>query len=65
MEYTITNIDWDVDHPAEYELLPDTMKVQVPEDVKEPEDIDEYISDKITEETGFCHKGFATTPEVY
>ena len=32
--------------------------------VPEQEEIEEFVSDAISDITGFCHKGFATTPEI-
>lgn len=52
-----TNIEWDID---DYEgdldvlqMLPD--KIEIPEGMTDEEEISNYISD----ETGFCHKGYA------
>ena len=46
------NIDWDVDHIKDLETLP--KEIIIPDGIKDPEDISDYISDK----TGFCHLGF-------
>lgn len=56
--YKVNNINWDTD--GEDVDLPKTMVVEVDTDIvgKDEEDIEEYISDYITDETGFCHKGF-------
>lgn len=50
-----TNIIWDVD--AEDEVTTD----ELPKEVKIPDGMtdEEEISDYITNETGFCHKGFS------
>jgi len=40
------------------------LEIKVPEYIKEPEEIDEFISDEISNITGFCHKGFSTSPEI-
>ena len=55
-----TNIQWDVDDPKDLELVPDEMWVAIPPDVEAegPEAIEEYMSDYITDNGGFCHKGF-------
>ena len=63
MKYTVTGIKYDTD--GEDVDLPETLEIEVPEDVTEPEEIDEYISEEISNVTGFCHKGFSTTPEIF
>jgi hypothetical protein len=57
-EYLVTDIIYDTD--GEVLDLPKELKINVPDD----EDAVEYISDEISNITGFCHKGFATTPEI-
>ena len=55
--FTVSNIDWDTD--GEEIDLPDEMTVNVKEDEQlEDDEIEQYISDKISDETGFCHFGF-------
>ena len=55
--FTVSNIDWDTD--GEDVDLPNEMTVNVEEDEQlEESEIEQYISDKITDETGFCHFGF-------
>jgi len=55
--FIVTDIDWDTD--GEEVDLPDEMTVNVSEDEElEEDEIEEYISDKISDETGFCHFGF-------
>ncbi len=62
MKYTITNIKYDTDgHKVK---LPKKMVIKVPDDLETYEEIEDYISDEISNRTGFCHKGFATTPEI-
>lgn len=62
MKYIITDISWDTD--GEDVDLPEEMEIDVPDDLNSYEEIEEYISDKLSEETGFCHLGFSTTPEI-
>lgn len=63
--YTVTDIKWDTDGVSAKKLgLPKELKVVVPDDVTEPEDINEFISDEISNVTGYCHEGFATTPQI-
>lgn len=47
-----TNIQWNVDDPKDLELLP--KEIDIPDGI----DDEDEISDYITDETGFCHKGF-------
>lgn len=56
MKYTITNIDYDTD--GEIIELPKKIIVDVPSDILD-EDIEDYLSDEISNITGFCHKGFS------
>lgn len=46
------NISWDVDDKNEFETLP--TEIIVPSSIDDEESISDYLSD----ETGFCHKGF-------
>jgi len=53
----VTYIDWDTD--GEAVDLPERLLVPIPEGMEEDiEEIEDYVSDTITEDTGFCHKGF-------
>jgi len=54
-KYQVTNIEWDFDEDV---FLPTEMEVFVPNNI-EKEDIDDFISDTISDMTGFCHKGFS------
>jgi len=59
MIYTVSNIIWDNgDH------LPTQMEVDVPSYVESSYDKVEFISDYITNTTGYCHCGFSLTPEI-
>jgi len=60
MKYTATNIKWDTD--GEDINLPTSIEVVIPNEdfVKmDSQEIDDLISDYITNETGFCHFGFS------
>lgn len=46
------NIIWDVDYEEDLEFLPAEM--DIPDYLENEDEISDYISD----ETGFCHKGF-------
>lgn len=59
MKYIATNIKWDTD--GEEIDLPTELTVEIPNEdfVKmDKEEIDEFISDELSNITGFCHKGF-------
>lgn len=60
-KYTVTNIKYDTD--GEDIDLPTELEIEIPDDMEDDE-IEEYISDEISNRTGFCHKGFSTTPEI-
>ncbi len=64
-KYVVTDIDWDAPKSVS-KALPKEITVVIPddEDLDGYMEIQEYISDKITELTGYCHNGFATTPEI-
>jgi hypothetical protein len=63
MQYIVTNIEYDTD--GEDIDLPETLTVDVPSHITDPDEIDEFVSDEISNQTGFCHLGFSTTPEIY
>lgn len=60
--YIVTNIKYDTDGAKV--KLPKTLTITVPEDISDPDEVAEYISDEISNETGYCHMGFSTTPEI-
>lgn len=62
MNYKVTNIKYDTD--GENISLPKELNIEVPSDLEDGYEIEEYISDEISNQTGFCHKGFATSPEI-
>ena len=57
MKYLITNIKFDTDGEYIYDL-PETLEINVPNNITDEDEIDEYLSDKISDITGWCHKGF-------
>jgi len=61
MKVTVTDIKWDTD--GEDVDLPTEMVIEVPEGM-DKEEADEFVSDEISNQTGFCHKGFSTDPEI-
>lgn len=55
----VNRIKLDADDPDDTQGLPDSISLKLRLSGEEcPEDIEERISDRITEITGFCHKGF-------
>lgn len=56
MVYTVKNIKYDTD--GEDINLPPELDIIVPDKITSIFDIDEYLSDKISDLTGFCHFGF-------
>lgn len=61
-KYTVTDIQYDTD--GQKVDLPHEITIEVPSELEYGEDIEQYISDEISNRTGFCHKGFSTTPEI-
>jgi hypothetical protein len=62
MNYKVTNIEYDTD--GEDLGLPVELNIEVPVDLEDGQEIEEFISDEISNQTGFCHKGFTTSPEI-
>jgi len=58
MKKTVYNIGYDTD--GEAVELPTELEIEVPDDLTEQEDIEDYLSDEISNVTGYCHKGFLT-----
>ena len=57
MKYIISNIEYDTD--GEDINLPEELEIDVPNELKDADEIDDFISDEISNITGFCHKGFS------
>ena len=58
------NILWDVDVEGDIDFLPDV--VEIPDDVIRHaygDDVEEVISDYLTDLTGYCHRGFELIEE--
>jgi hypothetical protein len=58
--YTVTDIEYDTEYTED---LPKTLEIKVNSILDNYEKI-EFISDKISDLTGFCHKGFSVTPMI-
>lgn len=63
MTYTASGIQWDTDGDKElFYSLPTEIDVEVPVSIVDGGDeseIEQYISDYITDVTGYCHNGFS------
>jgi hypothetical protein len=57
-KYIVTNIEYDTD--GRKVVLPKELTIEVPDDVQDDE-IEEYIGDEISNQTGYCHCGFSLT----
>jgi hypothetical protein len=57
MKKTVLNIQYDTD--GEDVKLPEELEIEVPNDLTDQEEILEYLSDEISNMTGFCHFGFS------
>ena len=56
MKHIVYNIKYDTD--GEKVKLPDRLEIELPDDITDPDEIAEELSDKISDITGFCHFGF-------
>ena len=61
-KFVITDIKYDTDG-KKVKGLPKELNIDIP-DYIEDDDIDGYISDEISNITGYCHFGFVTNPEI-
>jgi hypothetical protein len=55
----VSNIIYDTDSPSDADGLPETLTITIPHYIEE-EEREEFISNEISNLTGFCHKGFTT-----
>ena len=56
MKAIVTEIKYDTD--GEEVDLPTQLEIEIPYEITEQLDIDEFVSDEISNITGFCHFGF-------
>ena len=56
MKAIVTNIEFDTD--GEIVELPNQLEIEIPIDIVDKEEIDDFVSDEISNITGFCHYGF-------
>lgn len=57
--FSVFNIEYSLDEGDEDIDLPDTLSITIPDDI-DVEDYVNYISDEISNRTGFCHTGFVS-----
>jgi hypothetical protein len=57
MKKTAINIQYDTD--GEVVDLPSEIEIDIPNGMTDEEEIEEFISDEISNVTGFCHTGFS------
>lgn len=55
-KYSVNNISYDTD--GRKVKLPTELIIEIPDDIEE-DDIEEYLSDEISNITGYCHFGFS------
>jgi len=55
----VTGIKWDADDMNDVRDLSSSMTVTIPSNITDKEEIEEYISDYLSNETGFTHNGFS------
>jgi hypothetical protein len=58
-KYKVTDIKYDTD--GEEIDLPKELEIEVLEELETEDDFFDYISDEISNITGFCHNGFSVT----
>lgn len=62
-QVTATNIIWDADD-EDTSSLPTEIDISIPKSIKSYEEAVEFVSDAITNLSGFCHMGFTCSPEL-
>ena len=55
-KYTVCDIKYDTD--GESVVLPERLEIELPDDT-EQDDVEQMLSDEISNITGFCHFGFS------
>ncbi len=56
MKAIVTEIKYDTD--GEVIDLPIQLEIKIPDEIIDQEDIEDFVSDEISNITGFCHYGF-------
>lgn len=60
-KFVVKGIEYDTDG-EEIDDLPETLTITVPEEI-EADNVEQYLSDEISNQTGFCHYGFTIEGE--
>jgi len=60
MKYRVFNIKWDIDDGEA--STPAEMFVDVPAEEMAADDIEQYLTDEISNITGWCHNGYEFEP---
>jgi hypothetical protein len=61
MRVVVSDIQYDSDG---VQGLPPQLQMNIPESILTQEEAEEFVSDEISNITGFCHLGFTCTPEL-
>ncbi len=56
-KYRVEDIWWDTDTDEEFDELPRRIVVDVDDDIN-IDDVEDYISDWLSDTYGYCHHGF-------
>lgn len=63
--FKITNIQFDADSSEEFEGVPTELTIEVDTNQFETDmELEEFISDQISNKTGFCHTGYSVSPKI-
>lgn len=56
MKVIVSNVKYDTD--GEVIELPKELEIEVPNEIVDEQEITDFVSDEISNKTGFCHYGF-------
>ncbi len=62
--YKVYNIKWDCSSKETISRLPKDIEIEVPNDFQEEPEISDWLSDRISDITGWCHFGFEYEPLI-
>ena len=57
--FQVTNIDYCVDGEIDINELPETLTIKIPDSLNNESEITDYISNEISNITGFLNNGFS------
>ena len=60
MKIKVYDIDWDIDEEdiEDGVSLDSSLTLETDEEFEYDDELEEWISDEISDKTGFCHRGF-------